>query len=48
MRERAQTREGAEEEAEGSLTWGLIPGCWDCDLSQRQTLNHLSHPDTLA
>jgi len=23
---------------------GLIPGPWDHDLSQRQTLNQLSHP----
>ena len=25
--------------------WGSIPGPWDHDLSQRQTLNHLSLPD---
>ena len=24
--------------------WGLIPGPWDHDLSQRQRLNQLSHP----
>ena len=24
--------------------WGLIPGSWDHDLSQRQLLNPLSHP----
>ena len=28
----------------GSLTQGSIPGCQDHDLSQRQTLNQLSHP----
>ena len=28
----------------GILTWGLIPGHWDHDLSWRQTLNWLSHP----
>ena len=26
------------------LMRGLIPGSWDHDLSQRQMLNHLSHP----
>ena len=26
------------------LMRGLIPGPWDHDLSQRQMLNHLSHP----
>ena len=25
---------------------GLIPGLWDHDLSQRQTLNRLNHPGT--
>ena len=30
----------------GSLMWDLIPGPWDHDLSQRQTLYQLSHPDT--
>ena len=24
----------------GSLMWDLIPGPWDCDLSQRQVFNH--------
>ena len=27
----------------GSLMPDSIPGPWDCDLSQRQMLNHLSH-----
>ena len=30
----------------GSLIWGSIPRLWDHDLSQRQTLNWLSHPGT--
>jgi len=36
------TEKEAEGEA-GSLR-DLIPGPWDHDLSQRQALNHLSHP----
>ena len=36
--EREETSYWAE-----SLTWGSIPGLWDCDLSQRQMLNQLSH-----
>ena len=28
----------------GSPMWGSIPDPWDHDLSQRQMLNHLSHP----
>ena len=28
----------------GSLIWDSIPGPWDHGLSQRQTLNQLSHP----
>ena len=28
----------------GSLIWGWIRGPGDCDLSPRQTLNHLNHP----
>ena len=46
-------KEQREEEREkqspcwaGSPMWGLIPGPWDHDLSQRQLLNQLSHPDT--
>ena len=39
-----------EGEADSSLSrevmQGLIPGPWDHDLSQRQMLNHLSHPGT--
>ena len=31
----------------GSPTWSSIPGLWDHDLSQRQTLNLLSHPGAL-
>ena len=27
-----------------SLMWGSIPGPWDHDLSQKQTLNPLIHP----
>ena len=30
----------------GSQMWGSVPGCWDHDLSQRQTLNWLSYPGT--
>ena len=30
-----------------SPIWGSILGSWDHDLSQRQTLNQLSHPGTL-
>ena len=30
----------------GSLMQGSVPGLWDHDLSQRQTLNRLSHPGT--
>ena len=35
----------AEGEADSQLC-GSIPGLWDHDLSQRQTLNQLSHPGT--
>ena len=28
--------------------WGPFPGPWDHDLSQRQVLNHLSHPGAPA
>ena len=48
--ERWHTREspsrGGGAEA-GSLAWGLIPGPWVHNLSQRQTLNPLSHSGTL-
>ena len=36
----AKTRAEGEADVTGSLTWGLIPGAWDGDLSQRQTFNH--------
>ena len=49
-RERAWVGEGEETETDshwaGGLTWGSISGPWDHDLSQRQTLNQLSHPGT--
>ena len=28
--------------------WGSIPGLWDGDLSSRQPLNQLRHPDSLG
>ena len=42
-REQAQVGRGAEGKGD---TWGSIPGPRDNDLSQRQTLNQLSHPGT--
>ena len=44
-RERAQQGE-QQREREKQVMRGSIPGLWDHDLSQRQMLNHLSHPGT--
>jgi len=47
-RERCKGRGRSRLPAElGARTWGLIPGPGDHDLSQRQTLNCLSHPGAL-
>ena len=49
LRERTGARgNGGEKEKQAphwaeSPTWGSIPGLWDHDLSQRQTLNGLCH-----
>lgn len=57
-RKREKARAGGRAEGEtdsslswvgsGSLTWGLIPGPGDHDLSRTQTLNHLNHPSDHA
>ena len=33
---------------QGTQCWGSIPGPWDRDLSQKQTLHWLSHPGALV
>ena len=52
--ERQRTWRGEEQREKqtpcwaGSPTQDSIPGPWDHDLSRRQTLNWLSHPDALG
>ena len=41
----AEGEGGADSPQSRDLMRSLIPGPWDHDLSQRQTLNQLSHPD---
>ena len=51
--ERKRESEGAKGEGEADSllskepSWGSILGPWDHDLSQKQTLNWLSHPGAL-
>jgi len=54
-RQRASTSRGNDRQKEkqtprgtGSWMWDSIPGPWDLGLSQRQTLNRLSHPGAPA
>ena len=46
-RERAQVRERRREREKQAPCRGSIPGPWDDDPNQRQSLNLLSHPDAL-